>query len=168
MLPELDTVSFDAVLPLEWAPRDAASPALVTRETRLALRVLSAPVSETSDNADPAWQRMEAKLDLALELSLQVRHPQRPPMTACRLGLEGMAWQSAEPVAVHTPLQISFFPHAESALLISLPVTVRQCKALGPGRCMIVADLASAFDEDTRELWEKWIFRRHRRAIQER
>jgi hypothetical protein len=41
--------------------------------------------------------RLEAKLDLALEIALLSHHPERPALTPCRLGLDSIAWLSDHP-----------------------------------------------------------------------
>src|SRR5262249_30730648 len=92
MLPALDTVYFDAMLPL--SSRAADKGVGLSQEPLLALRVLAAP-EPREDDAD-ASVRLEAKLDLALELSLTLRNPHRPPAHTCRIGLNTLAWEDIE------------------------------------------------------------------------
>jgi hypothetical protein len=164
-LPELDTVSFDADLPfgVQLLP-GGVCPQQLRRETRLALRVLAAPV-ETTENPDPLLLRLEAKLDLALEVSLLDRHPDRPALLPCRLGLEQIAWQQPQPQAPGETMLLTFYPHAESSLALFIAAQVADCRAVGRDGHHLRADISRAFDDITRPLWEKWVFRRHRRAI---
>ncbi|KMN47327.1 hypothetical protein VL04_19935 [Chromobacterium violaceum] len=164
---ELDTVSFDAELPfLAQALEGDYSPRL-QRETRLALRVLAAP-GETPDDSNPILLRLEAKLDLALEVSLLERHPERPPCTPCRLGLNAIAWQDSQAWAPGQPLLLSLYPNPDSALSLCLYGRVLECRPQGGKAHLLSADIHGSFDQDTHLMWEKWVFRRHRRAILER
>ncbi|WP_028535540.1 hypothetical protein [Paludibacterium yongneupense] len=164
-LPELDTVSFDANLPFgaQLLP-GGVCPQSLRRETRLALRVLAAPV-ETTENPDPLLLRLEAKLDLALEVSLLDRHPERPPLQPCRLGLEQLAWQQDQAQAPGESVLMTLYPNADSSLIVFIAGQIVDCRAVGSEGYHIRADISRAFDEITRPLWEKWVFRRHRRAI---
>jgi hypothetical protein len=166
-LPTLQTASFDADLPFAACPLPAAgcSPQQM-RETRLALRVLAAPV-EGGENADPLMQRLEAKLDLALEVSLLSRYPERPALVPCRVGLDAVAWLSDHPHPPGEALRLELFPHPDSALVLYLASRVRECHAVSGGH-QVTADISHAFTEFTLPLWEKWVFRRHRRAILDR
>ncbi|WP_230370485.1 hypothetical protein [Paludibacterium denitrificans] len=97
-LPALDSASFDAHLPFAVEPLpDGQCPSRLERQTRLALQVMAAP-TETPEDANPLLQRLEAKIDLALEMALLSQHPERPPLTHCRLGLNAIAL--AKPGAV--------------------------------------------------------------------
>jgi len=167
-LPTLQTASFDAELPFAACPLPptGCSPQQ-TRETRLALRVLAAPVDSVENN-DPLLQRLEAKLDLALEVSLLSRYPERPSLTPCRVGLDAVAWLSAHPYTLGEQLRLELFPHPDSALVLYLPSRVKECRPVSAGGHQITADIGAAFSEFTLPLWEKWVFRRHRRAILDR
>ncbi|OWY37260.1 hypothetical protein CEK28_17830 [Xenophilus sp. AP218F] len=166
-LPDLDTVSFDARLPFSAQPlADEPLPPL-SRETRLALKVLAAP-TETPDDASPILTRLEAKIDLALEVSLLERHPERPPLTRCRLGLEAVAWLDARDWPAGAAALLTLYPNPDSALGVFLPARVLSSAPAQDGRFLVRADVRGALDDDTQLQWEKWVFRRHRRAIQER
>jgi hypothetical protein len=165
-LPPLDTVSFDAELPLISRPLDAL-PARLDRETRLALRLLAAP-TETRDNSDPLLLRVEAKLDLALELGLLARHHERPTLCASRVGLEALAWHAPTVLTIGERLLLSLFPNLDSALVLNLPIEVRHSLDDGQGGSVVSARLVAPFDEGSRECWERWVFRRHRLGLQNR
>lgn len=166
-LPTLQTASFDAELPFAACPLPPAgcSPQQL-RETRLALKVLAAPVDGV-ENTDPLLQRLEAKLDLALEVSLLSRYPDRPALTPCRVGLDAVAWLSAHPYTLGETLRLELFPHPDSALVLYLASRVKECHTV-TGGFQVTADITPAFSEYTLPLWEKWVFRRHRRAILDR
>ncbi|OHX14922.1 hypothetical protein [Chromobacterium sphagni] len=164
---QLDTVSFDADLPFLAQVREGDYSPRLQRETRLALRVLAAP-GETPDDSNPVLLRLEAKLDLALEVSLLERHPDRPTCTPCRLGLNSVAWQDSQSWPLGQPLLISLYPNPDSALSLCLNGYVTQCDSLSQQHHLLVADIRGTFDLDTHLMWEKWVFRRHRRAILER
>nr|WP_283773087.1 PilZ domain-containing protein [Craterilacuibacter sp. RT1T] len=162
----MDTVSFDAELPLALAPHSHYN-AKLARETRLALRILAAPTEQRSD-ADPQLQRLEAKLDLALEVALLSRHPDSAPLHPCRLGLNSLAWHSEQDQSPGANLLLQLSPHADSALTLFLPATVLACQSEGPQGYTITASIEDALSDNTRPLWEKWIFRRHREQISRR
>ena len=164
---QLDTVSFDADLPFQVQEREGDYSPRLQRETRLALRVLAAP-GETPDDSNPVLLRLEAKLDLALEVSLLERHPDRPACTPCRLGLSAVAWCDSRAWAPGQALLISLYPNPDSALSLCLNGRVIQCDSQSPQRHLLVADISGSFDLDTHLMWEKWVFRRPRRAILER
>ncbi|QND83841.1 Uncharacterized protein ChrSV_1614 [Chromobacterium vaccinii] len=164
---ELDTVSFDADLPFLAQPLEGDYPPRLQRETRLALRVLAAP-GETPDDTNPVLMRLEAKLDLALEVSLLERHPDRPSCTPCRLGLNAVAWLDTQPWTPGQPLLLSLYPNPDSALSLCLHGRVLESRPHGGTLRLLSADIHGSFDLDTHLMWEKWVFRRHRRAILER
>ncbi|MGL6070320.1 PilZ domain-containing protein [Craterilacuibacter sp.] len=165
-LPELDTVSFDAELPLSLRPFDDYN-AKLARETRLGLRILAAP-TENREGSDPQMQRLEAKLDLALEVALFSRHPDSPPLHPCRLGLGRIAWQSACEQQTDSPVLLTLSPHADSALTLFLPAHISSNQISARQNYIYIASIDAALDENTRHLWEKWIFRRHREQIRQR
>ncbi|MBV8680148.1 MAG: hypothetical protein JO338_06820 [Aquitalea sp.] len=167
-LPQLDSASFDAMLPLgvHLLSQEQCSPSR-QRETRLALRVMAAP-SETPEEPDPMLVRLEAKLDLALEIALLGHNPERPPLTACRLGLDSIAWLSDHPWRVGDIVQISLSPNPDSALMLFLAAQIEQQYPTPDEAYAITARLNLPPDEQTGPLWERWVFRRHRRAILER
>lgn len=167
-LPVLETASFDADLPFSATPLPQGGCTLQQmRETRLALRVLAAPV-DSADNADPMMQRLEAKLDLALEVSLLSRYPERPPLSACRVGMEAIGWHASHAQTLGAELLLVLFPHPDSALVLYLGATVSECSATPTGGYQIKAEIGAGLSEYTLQLWEKWVFRRHRKAIMDR
>ncbi|RXZ45034.1 hypothetical protein [Crenobacter cavernae] len=163
MLPDLDTVSFDATLPLAVEPLTGA--ATLARETRLALRILAAPAPREEDEAAAA--RLEAKLDLALEVALMARRPHTPAVRDCRVGLDALSWHedAGHRHEAGEVLLVTLFPHPDSALALELPVRIEL--PADAGRACL-ARLLPVFDEASRQRWERWVFRRHRLALQQR
>ena len=167
LFPELGSASFDAELPFSVQPLPGGiCPARQERETRLALRVLAAP-TETLPEADPMLVRLEAKLDLALEVSLLSRHPERAPLTPCRLGLDSIAWISDHANHGSEPVLVALCPNPDSALLL-----FRRPHPHGDaGRKRQLSDLRRhqrRFRRSHPPAVGKWVFRRHRKAILER
>jgi hypothetical protein len=168
-LPTLATASFDADLPLSCLPlAETTYQGRLDRETRLALQLLASPV-EVPDDADPLLLRLEAKIDLTLELVLASRYPERPPITACRLGLDAIAWCSPTAYPAGEHVLLTLYPNSDSALILRLAGHIVECHPAPdqPGY-LLQADISPSFDKTTHLQWEKWVFRRHRRAIQER
>lgn len=162
LLLPLDTVSFDAELPLAYQPQaDAQAMAQALLGTRLALSILAS----TADSSEQAGtlQRLEAKLDLALELALQQRYPQAGAPTPCRIGLESLCWLHPAPLDIGSSGIISLQPRMPSALTLQLPITVLQCQPAGQGYA-VRASWGTQLAE-TQADWERWVFRRHRQAI---
>ncbi|MBI3143892.1 MAG: hypothetical protein HYZ18_01200 [Pseudogulbenkiania sp.] len=168
-LPQLATASFDADLPLSCQRlAETAYQGRLDRETRLALQLLASPV-ELPDDADPLLLRLEAKIDLTLELVLASRYPERPPIAPCRLGLDAIAWRSPAPYPVGELVLLAIYPNSDSALILRLAGRIVECQpAPDQAGYLLQADIRSSFDKTTHLQWEKWVFRRHRRAIQER
>lgn len=164
MLPALDTVSFDDCLPLACHAQDGPVPPALRRETELTLRLLAAP-PEGADKAEPTLQRLEAKLDLALELGLWQRHPDAPAPCLCRIGLEAVAWVTTSPPSA--PCLLELAPSPNAALRLFLPLQDVSTQPLADGSTVVQARLAPLLDP-LHLHWEKWVFRRHRDAIQKR
>lgn len=163
ILPTLDTVYFDAMLPL--SSRAVERHDTLAQETLLALRVLAAP--EPREDDSEATLRLEAKLDLALELALKQRNPHKPLARPCRIGLNALAWEDIEAYQPGDEIELKLFPNPESALALRLPLTIRQANPQ-PGRTLYLGELKPLFDENSRLQWEKWVFRCHRRSLQKR
>ena len=161
-LPPLDTVSFDSHLPLDYQPQvsaDAQARALLT--TRLALAILAGQ-GEQAD-AGSALQRLEAKLDLALELALQQHYPPLARHQPCRIGLEALVWQQPQALAVGSQGVLSLQVQAPSALTLQLPLTIQHCQPQ-PDGFAITASWGMALG-DAQAAWERWVFRQHRQQI---
>lgn len=162
-MPALDTVSFDAELPLHFhAAADAARCASAALETRLALAVLAAPNDE--NDSSPQQQRMEAKLDFALELGLQTRYPQLPAARHCRIGLEAIIWRDDSARTPGSSGLLQLHPHAPSACALHLQLEITASQPDGDGYLHHGRLCAFARDGDTHR-WERWVFHQHRQRI---
>lgn len=161
-LPSLDTVSFDCHLPLDYQPQgDAHAHAQALLTTRLALAILAGQ-GDVADSA-PAQQRLEARLDLMLELALQQRYPLLARHAACRIGLEAVAWYHHTALPPGSQGLLSLQVQSPSALTLQLPLTIRHCQPQADGFA-IVAGWGPALG-DAQAAWERWVFRRHRQSI---
>lgn len=169
-LPELDTASFTTHLPFIHQPLPSGFyPPERRRETQLALKIVAAGVAhDATEESDERLSRLEAKLDLVLEISLRSHHPQPLPLSPCRIGLEALVWRSTLACRVGDTLLVSLNPAPGESLQLSLPGRVTSCHAIEGAFYDIIIDIREAFDKTTQALWEKWVFQCHRRAILER
>lgn len=163
-LPQLDTASFDAQLPLLLHHADAQETARALLETRLALAILAAPGDAGDGNAQ--LQRLEAKLDLSLELALRARPAPALTLRDCRIGLESLAWWQDNALPSGSQWLLSLQTGLDSAMTLHLPVRIRQCSAQGNG-FVLTADWA-AVPEAVQQGWERWVFRCHRQQVGKR
>jgi len=163
-LPQLDTASFDAQLCITLRQCDAQETARALLETRLALAILAAP-ADAADSS-PQLQRLEAKLDLSLELALRARPgPQLQPC-ACRIGLEALAWQQQDALPAGSHWLLSLQPGLDSAMSLHLPVIIRSCQAQA-GSHVLQAQW-HALPDAVQQNWERWVFRGHRQQVGKR
>ncbi|WP_174873790.1 PilZ domain-containing protein [Vogesella oryzae] len=164
-LPQLDTASFDAQLPLAIRQADTLETARALLETRLALAILAAP--SDSGEGSVQLQRLEAKLDLSLELALRARAPLAGQPCLCRIGLDSIAWQQDRPLAEASQWLLSLQTGLDSALTLHLPVTIRHCEQQASG-WLLRADWRGALPEAVQQNWERWVFRGHRQQVGKR
>jgi hypothetical protein len=109
---------------------------------------------------EPACERLEAKLDLLLHWlgrNLYGSQP-RADEAELRLDAEGVAWPGQ--ASPGETLVLNLYLHPALAAPLQLPARVSAVTA-GQVRAEFL-DL----DEELRDLWSQWLFRRHRRAIQ--
>lgn len=164
-LPQLDTASFDAQLPLAIRQADAQETARALLETRLALAILAAPGDAGDGSAQ--LQRLEAKLDLSLELALRARTQQAGALCSCRIGLDSLAWQQDSPLPPGSQWLLSLQTGLDSALTLHLPITIRLCEQHADG-WLLRADWAGGLAEAVQQNWERWVFRGHRQQVGKR
>jgi hypothetical protein len=163
MLPALDTASFDAELPL--SSRKIGHAAALSQTARLTLQVLAAPEAHEDDSE--ASIRLEAKLNLLLETVLRSATPYQPLARRCRIGLDALAWEDVEAYAPGDHVELTLFPNHDSALMLPLPLTIVQADVAN-GQFLYLGRLKPVLEDEERDLWEKWVFRRHRRSLQKR
>lgn len=161
-MPELRV---ECLLPFSWSPLPAAAELPGIRQgTRLLLRVLNQLEAGTghAEEIDRHREGLDAKLDLLLFWLGQslYGHLSPPPAVPLRLGLEGLVWpRGVSPPQPGEAILVSLQPLDSLVAPLRLPARVTAVTA---------SDVHVAFDhldEDTREQWEQWLFRRHRRAI---
>ncbi|MFC3626919.1 PilZ domain-containing protein [Vogesella amnigena] len=163
-LPQLDTASFDAQLPIALHQCDAQETARALLETRLALAILATP-ADSADNS-PQLQRLEAKLDLSLELALRAHPPQGLRLCNCRIGLESLAWHQQDALPAGSQWLLSLQPGLDSALSLHLPVVIRSCQPQDAGHVLLAQ--WPALGEAMQQNWERWVFRGHRQQVGKR
>ncbi|MDZ7802630.1 PilZ domain-containing protein [Thiohalophilus sp.] len=126
--------------------------------------LLDAPTgSESGERDNEAFQALEAKLDLLIQLVTRLLGQQQPlpPEQTVRLAASGIEWQSPTPLPPLGWLELFLEPRLPRAL--KLPVENRQDE-LEPGVWRICSRFAF-LEEEIRAHLEKWVFRRHRREI---
>lgn len=174
---ESDGVAYAAELPLHWAPLHSVQPAQAeqwlhqTAALLRALAVIETPLSDSErDLSSPhgkAMERLEAKLDLALSLMMQLAREQTelPAPHPAVLRARSLEW-SGEPAPEPGSLIVIFLhvspklPHA-----LTLPA---QVIAVEPrdGGVRIRANFTH-LNQEVEEWLERTVFRFHRRAIQQ-
>ncbi len=174
---EPDGVAYTAELPLRWAPLHSVQPAQAEQWLHeaaallRALAVIETPLSDSDrDLSSPhgkAMERLEAKLDLALSLMMQLAHEQAelPAPHAAILRAGSLEW-TGEPIPEPGTLIVIFLhispklPHA-----LTLPA---QVSTVDPreGGVRIRAHFTH-LNQEVEEWLERTVFRFHRRAIQQ-
>jgi len=146
------------------APTDRGARDAILREALLLLSALNQ--MEASHDTEPAatdqrrLERIEAKLDLALDLLARTLRPDPPnPSQTLRLSPEVAAWADPAPPAEGARLVL------EICLVSTLPLTLRL-----PAIALAAADGEARAQFDTlpealREALHQFVFRRHRQAI---
>ncbi len=114
-------------------------------------------------------QRIDHKLNLLLELLSQTLRSWRslPPPTPVRLTVDGVEWDSDEPLPVGEPVQLRIYlsPVFPNPFVVS--GQVRSCRPKEEGG----SHVSVRFDElggQVREVLEKMVFRQHRREVARR
>lgn len=161
-------------IPLVWrqASLDASARQRTLREAGLLLNAFNQMESMPEaalDEGGPGGSdkhrlgRMEAKLDLALNLLARVVEPESPvPARLVRLSPEHIAWEDEAPPAEGTPLLLELHPSHALPLALRLPA-VALAPETGMGHALL-ADLP----EGLRDALHQFVFRRHRQAIRDK
>lgn len=147
----------EAQLPFSWEAGQADVGQ--QRSARLMLRVANLIDSHEAEQ-DKAGERLEAKLDLMLHwLGQQLfGDAGRLPVTPLTLGGDHIEWDGAVAACCDAVLSLVIHPDLPSPL--HLPARIEPAGA----RCR--AQLLFQ-DEDSADAWNRWLFRLHRRAVQE-
>jgi hypothetical protein len=168
-----ERVFCDDELGLGWTaiddfPDDATITQMnVRNETVLRTLAIVEEHDETqSEDADRAeLHRLEAKLDLALELLSELLSMKRGNVArrAVRFNSRGLCWRSAEAPAVGTLLLVECHVLPAWPVPLKLLATVRSTEASG-GEHKVCTELEHV-SVGVRDWLGKLVFRRHRRAI---
>lgn len=176
---ELSGVSFQAELPLGWAVQATppAAPQLsgwmhtnTVLLRALAMLEIQPPERdpELANEQDHRFERLEAKLDLALDLlsGLIAQHTPQPETRSISLSANAIAWVGSDAPSPGQTLLISLFISPRLPQPLRLPARVRASTAAAGGM-RTVAEFTH-LDESTRDWLERTVFRNHRRFIQAR
>jgi hypothetical protein len=147
-------------LPLAW---EAALPGPdAMRGCQLLLRVVNMLEGPHEGEQNRAQERLEAKLDLMLHwlgAALFASGPRLERQTA-RLDGHGISWHTAtDSVPDQATLLLGLHPGLGAPFRTGVRLSV-------PERGLLRADFTD-FDEVLAEQWEQWLFRLHRRAVQQ-
>lgn len=171
-------VTYEVNLPLSWEPLTGVSPAevadwmhsdaallhaLATMET-----TVSDPEGEMTGAQGKTLERLEAKLDLTLDLlaKLMFKSAPHPPSASVTLSAVAIEWQTPRPPAVGDNILIKLYLKPTLPLPVSLPARVIGVEA-GEYESRVGAEFVS-LSEEVQDWMERTVFRYHRRAIQAR
>ncbi len=168
-------VTFQADLPLVWRATEALAEEVILEwlhSNAILLRALAtmeAPPGErdiesTAEN-DKRLERLEAKLDLTLDLltKLMARDTPKPPSCPVTVSAAAIEWTSVAAQACGTGV-ITLFIDPRLPQPLQLPALVAHSTLTDDGHKTMAEFLH--LDEETREWLERAVFRRHRRHIQ--
>ncbi len=165
-------ISLHAHLPLTWQAVHAFPLPLLAEWMHgnlICLQALSVLEShdkeiEASAIGDHAALRLEAKVDLLLQLVGELMRKQQPslPSVEIVLGAHEMIWDAATPITVGSEGVITLFLSPSLHWPLTLPVQVMSTQGT-----KIHAKLIH-LSEDVQEWLERTLFRYHRRALQAR
>jgi hypothetical protein len=174
---ELQGIFYAAELPLSWTALSRIQPLKIQQWQHEALTLLHAlavietPVVEAdrdiSSSAGKSMERLEAKLDLALNLMMQLVRQQAelPPPHSVILRADAIEWTdtAAPPVAQQILLSLHLSPLLAQALLI--PATVTTVETLENGTRVRAS--FTHLNQEMEDWLERTLFRYHRRSIQQ-
>ncbi len=174
---ELQGIFYAADLPLSWA----ALSRLQTMQTEQwqheavallrALAVIEAPIAEAdrdiSSAAGKAMERLEAKVDMALNLIMQLARQQRelPEAHPVILRANSVEWTDAAAPDKDQLILLSLYLSPRLPQPLLLPATVVAVEHQENGAH--VRSKFIALDQEMEEWLERTLFRFHRRSIQQ-
>lgn len=154
-------------LPCTWERRSLAGLELeaLWAEALMLLRVVNlieAHVAREGE-AEAATARLEAKLDLALHLLALSLHGQHAHPRPAQIGLwaEGCSLDTEQALQPGDEIVLGLHLTPALALPLKLSATV---EASPPGETRAHW---TAMPEPVQEAWEQWLFRQHRRRVQD-
>ena len=146
----------------EWMHADAVLlNALAGMESQL-----SAHETEFGGDMEKRLDRLEAKLDLALNLlsNLLAQNTPKPETCPVTLSASTIEWVSRSAAPAKGSIVISLFIDPRMPQPLMLPASVRESDA-ATGGTRIVADFTH-LSEEVKDSLERAVFRHHRRHIQ--
>ena len=126
----------------------------------------SAYETEFGNDVEKKLDRVEAKLDLALNLlsNLLAQHTPKPESCPVTLSASTIEWVSHGAPPAKGSIVISLFINPRLPQPLLLPASVRETRAAAGGT-HIVADFTH-LSEEVKDSLERTVFRNHRRHIQ--
>ncbi len=177
--PEFDGISFEGLLPLSWAPLMHPISTFTLDEwmqTNIALlRALSTMEAMTTDKenelgtaAAKAMERIEAKIDLSLNLLARVlsQNINYPDAVNTKLYAQGIEWISSESPIPGSELAISLYLSHKIPQQLVLPAKVTHTEITAEGQRTRATFIH--LNEEMKDWLARTVFRYHRRAIQSR
>lgn len=169
-------VYYKSEMPVGWQPGAPPSVAILSEWMRVNAVVLhalagmeiqpSARENELCSDMEKKFDRVEAKLDLALNLlsSFLAQHAPKPETCPVTLGASAIEWldRSKTPASGSIILSLYITPSLPQPLM--LPAFVRESVAQ-PDGTRIVAEFTD-LSEEVRDSLERTVFRNHRRYVQ--
>jgi hypothetical protein len=168
-------VALEEILPLGWQVLPADNTELTVAsahvQTEEALRLLlgldehKVEIADESADVEKELERIEFKLNLVLELIGQLAAAQlpMPPRCRARLTAEQVEWDSAAAPSQGLRVLVEIYPRPQFPRSLMLPGRVVSVAAQGQtARTRVVWD---PLPEPLLDLFEKFIFRSHRRHI---
>lgn len=162
-------VTLELTLPLAFTPQASFSPQQLAEWMRGNVSLLQALASLESsrerdgDSAgDPALARLEAKVDLALQLISELlrREARLPDPTAVSLSSSGLCWHGSAPLHATGVVALYLAPRLPWPLMLPVQIT-------GVAGERVHARLLH-LDEDSQTWLDRTLFRHHRRSVQAR
>lgn len=170
-------IFYAADLPLSWTPLGHVTPVQAEQWQHdavallRALAVIEAPAAETDRDAfsvaGKAMERLEAKLDLALSLMMQLARQQAelPAPHAVTLRANSVEWVGASAPEQAQAILIALHLSPRLPQALCMPATVVAVERLENG-ARVRADF-SRLNKELDEWLERTLFRFHRRSIQQ-
>lgn len=164
-----DGLSCTFSVPMSWWPENLneADRLARMREAALILAALNQMESshemESSGPDNRRFERLEAKLDLALHLLARALHPGAPPSAReVMLSPREITWSDPHPPSAGEPLVLELRPSEQLPLSLKLPAFgLEPLNGLARAR---IENPPEALDEALHQ----FVFRRHRQAIRAR
>jgi hypothetical protein len=159
------TILLERALPLSWTLLPEAPPALDTEQNHLVFNLLDNledPVSRKTegDNANE-WQRIEAKLNVIMQLLSQLLQSRQSaqPAVVVRCSSDSLAWQVEQLAPVGSLLQVTLSPENSIPMAITFTARVFEVKD-----GWMEVDM-HGLSEEEQMIWSRWVFRQHRRQV---